>query len=122
MHKLCEMAKEKTEGTDEKGLLEILEDQKTFLEGIVMSKSVNLEVDTIHLDTCLREYPPLTILAESGTAGRKRRPDEDEAVRRSRAEKARKEGVDRESLSENFNAEIDAWARRALAANGFGDY
>jgi len=27
-----------------------------------------------------------------------------------------------ESLSENFNAEIDAWARQALAANGFGDY
>lgn len=25
-------------------------------------------------------------------------------------------------LSENFNAEIDAWARHALAANGFGDY
>ena len=28
----------------------------------------------------------------------------------------------RESLSENFNEEIDTWARRALAANGFGDY
>ena len=28
----------------------------------------------------------------------------------------------RESLSENFINEIDAWARRALAANGFGDY
>ena len=27
-----------------------------------------------------------------------------------------------ESLSENFNAEIDTWARQALAANGFGDY
>jgi len=27
-----------------------------------------------------------------------------------------------ESLSANFNAEIDAWARQALAANGFGDY
>lgn len=27
-----------------------------------------------------------------------------------------------ESLSENFYAEIDAWARQALAANGFGDY
>jgi len=26
----------------------------------------------------------------------------------------------RESLSENFVDEIDAWARRALAANGFG--
>ena len=23
---------------------------------------------------------------------------------------------------ETFNDEIDAWARRALAANGFGDY
>ena len=32
MHKLCEMAKEKTEGTDGKELLEILEDQKAFLE------------------------------------------------------------------------------------------
>ena len=32
MHKLCEMAKEKTEGADEKGLLEILDDQKTFLD------------------------------------------------------------------------------------------
>jgi hypothetical protein len=28
----------------------------------------------------------------------------------------------RESLSENFNEEIDIWARRALGANGFGDY
>jgi hypothetical protein len=28
----------------------------------------------------------------------------------------------RESLSENFLDEIDAWARRALAMNGFGDY
>ena len=28
----------------------------------------------------------------------------------------------RDSLSENFNDELDAWARRALAANGFGDY
>jgi len=28
----------------------------------------------------------------------------------------------RESLSENFNNELDAWARHALAANGFGDY
>ena len=25
-------------------------------------------------------------------------------------------------LSESFIAEIDAWARQALAANGFGDY
>ena len=29
---------------------------------------------------------------------------------------------ERESLSEIFNEEIDIWARRALAANGFGDY
>jgi len=29
---------------------------------------------------------------------------------------------DRESLSANFNAEIEAWARHSLAANGFGDY
>ena len=28
----------------------------------------------------------------------------------------------RESLSENFINEIEAWARHALAANGFGDY
>ena len=28
----------------------------------------------------------------------------------------------RESLFENFADEIDAWARQALAANGFGDY
>ena len=28
----------------------------------------------------------------------------------------------RESLFENFVDEIDVWARRALAANGFGDY
>jgi hypothetical protein len=28
----------------------------------------------------------------------------------------------RDSLSENFNDEIDAWARHCLASNGFGDY
>ena len=28
----------------------------------------------------------------------------------------------RESLSGNFLAEIDAWARHSLASNGFGDY
>lgn len=27
-----------------------------------------------------------------------------------------------ESLFENFADEIDTWARRALAANGFGDF
>jgi hypothetical protein len=27
-----------------------------------------------------------------------------------------------ESLSENFYTELDAWARQAMAANGFGDY
>ena len=32
------------------------------------------------------------------------------------------ESHQRESLSENFNAELDAWARHCLAANGFGDY
>ncbi len=32
MHKLCELAKDKIEGNDEKGLLEILEGQKNFLE------------------------------------------------------------------------------------------
>ena len=29
---------------------------------------------------------------------------------------------DRDSLSESFNSELDAWARHCLAANGFGDY
>jgi hypothetical protein len=29
---------------------------------------------------------------------------------------------DRDSLSENFNDEIEAWARQAIASNGFGDY
>lgn len=28
----------------------------------------------------------------------------------------------RDSLSESFYDEIDSWARRALASNGFGDY
>jgi hypothetical protein len=28
----------------------------------------------------------------------------------------------RDSLSEIFNAEIEAWARHSLASNGFGDY
>ena len=28
----------------------------------------------------------------------------------------------RDSLSENFITEIDAWARQAMASNGFGDY
>ena len=32
------------------------------------------------------------------------------------------ESRQRESLSENFNAELDAWARHCLASNGFGDY
>ena len=30
--------------------------------------------------------------------------------------------LERDSLSENFINEIEAWARQALAANGFGDY
>jgi len=30
-------------------------------------------------------------------------------------------GVPHDSLSEIFNDESDTWARRALAANGFGD-
>ena len=29
---------------------------------------------------------------------------------------------ERDSLSENFINELDAWARQALASNGFGDY
>ena len=31
------------------------------------------------------------------------------------------EAIRRQSLSKNFNREIDAWARHALAASGFGD-
>jgi hypothetical protein len=34
----------------------------------------------------------------------------------------RKPDRDRESLSENFNTELDAWARQAMASNGFGDF
>ena len=30
--------------------------------------------------------------------------------------------AERESLSENFMAELEAWARHSLAANGFGDF
>ena len=30
--------------------------------------------------------------------------------------------INRDSLSEIFFNEIDAWARQALAANGFGDF
>lgn len=33
----------------------------------------------------------------------------------------RPERYARESLSENFIEELEGWARRALAANGFGD-
>jgi len=29
---------------------------------------------------------------------------------------------ERESLSENFINELEAWARHAFGANGFGDY
>jgi hypothetical protein len=36
--------------------------------------------------------------------------------------KLRRRNHDRDSLSENFTNELDAWARQALAANGFGDY
>jgi hypothetical protein len=35
---------------------------------------------------------------------------------------SRTQNRDRDSLSENFNDEIEAWARQAMAANGFGDY
>jgi hypothetical protein len=34
----------------------------------------------------------------------------------------RSNNSDRDSSYENFVNEIDAWARQALAANGFGDY
>lgn len=36
--------------------------------------------------------------------------------------KLRRRNHDRDSLTENFTHELDAWARQALAANGFGDY
>lgn len=29
---------------------------------------------------------------------------------------------ERESLSESFNDELEAWARHSFASNGFGDY
>ena len=32
------------------------------------------------------------------------------------------EPIERDSLSLNFIEEIDAWARHALATNGFGDF
>jgi hypothetical protein len=35
---------------------------------------------------------------------------------------SRTQSRDRDSLSENFNNEIEAWARQAIASNGFGDY
>jgi hypothetical protein len=35
---------------------------------------------------------------------------------------SRAQNRDRDSLSENFNDEIEAWARQAMASNGFGDY
>jgi hypothetical protein len=35
---------------------------------------------------------------------------------------SRTQNRNRDSLSENFNNEIEAWARQALASNGFGDY
>ncbi len=35
---------------------------------------------------------------------------------------SRTQNRDRDSLSENFNNEIEAWARQATASNGFGDY
>ena len=34
----------------------------------------------------------------------------------------RAQNRNRDSLSENFNNEIEAWARQAMASNGFGDY
>ena len=36
--------------------------------------------------------------------------------------RSRAQNRDRDSLSENFNNEIEAWARQAIASNGFGDY
>ena len=47
---------------------------------------------------------------------------DDEAYNPQEAGNTRLVTGNRDSLSENFNMEIDAWARQALAANGFGDY
>ena len=38
------------------------------------------------------------------------------------AEVVELDSLRRESLSDNFHAELDAWARHSLALNGFTDY
>ena len=48
--------------------------------------------------------------------------DNDSAYQRQGTVNVKLVTENRESLSENFIAEIDAWARQALAANGFSDY
>lgn len=62
-----------------------------------------------------------TVIADSAIPGAPGRPEPnpgaaDEIVSRGSIY------VIRDSLSEIFNEEIDAWARHALGANGFGDY
>ena len=46
----------------------------------------------------------------------------DDSYNTQEVENARLATGNRDSLSESFNVEIDTWAKRALAANGFGDY
>ena len=48
--------------------------------------------------------------------------NDDDAYQMQNSENIRLVTGTKDSLSENFHAEIDAWARQALAANGFGDY
>lgn len=48
--------------------------------------------------------------------------NDDEGYRRQETADITHISENSETLSENFNSEIDLWARRALAANGFGDY
>ena len=47
---------------------------------------------------------------------------DDDAYNTQAAGNARLVTGNRDSLSESFNAKIDAWAKHALASNGFGDY
>ena len=72
----------------------IRRDQQTFLENLAMLKFEQLEIENSDDD--------VYHIQEAGNT---------EFVT-----------GNRDSLSENFNAEIDAWAKHALASNGFGDY
>jgi hypothetical protein len=48
--------------------------------------------------------------------------DGDDAYHKQRTVNIKLVTANQDSLSENIIAEIDAWARQSLAANGFGDY